>query len=126
MTTTRYSLGNVVLLVAGTVICLFTTFLLIMTGGFGADPVHDFESLAVRSLLVVGLLSCPFYLLMFRWSRVGATGTWSVAISCAVIALIGGVIMQLLGLVTLLMVEASICEAINSGSKTNESLDNGS
>lgn len=108
------------LLIAGTIVCLFTTFLLIMTGGFGADPVHDFQSLAVKSLLVVGLLSCPFYLLMFRWSKVGATGMWCVAISCAVIALIGGLVMQLLGLVALLMVEASICEAINSGSKTHE------
>ncbi|MGF7180203.1 uncharacterized membrane protein YhaH (DUF805 family) [Tunturiibacter psychrotolerans] len=120
MTTTRYSLGNVVLLIVGTLVCLFITFLLIMTGGFGADPVHDFQSLAVTSLLVVGLLSCPTYLLMFRWRKVGATGMWCVAISCAVIALIGGLVMQLLGLVALLMVEASICEAINSGSKTHE------
>ena len=38
------NLLNVVLLVAGALVCVFTAFLLIITAGFGADPVPDFRS----------------------------------------------------------------------------------
>jgi hypothetical protein len=62
---------------------------------------------------------------MFRWSRIGSLAMWCVAISCSLISLVGGVILHFLGLVILLMVEALICEAINSGSKTRAVPDGG-
>jgi DMSO/TMAO reductase YedYZ heme-binding membrane subunit len=116
-TITRYSSVNIILLVAGALVCLFTNFLLIMTAGFGADPVHDYRSFAIVCLLCVGLLSAPSYLLTLRWSRIGSIAMWSVALSCSFIALAGGVILHFLGLVVLLLVEGLICGAINSGSQ---------
>jgi hypothetical protein len=107
---------NIVLLAAGALVCMFNTFLLIMTAGFGADPVHDFRSLAIQWLLCVGLLSCPCFLLMLRWSRVGSIAMWCVALCYSLVALVGGAFFHLLGLVILLLIEALICGAIDSGS----------
>jgi len=117
MTHTHYSSTNVLLLVAGALVCLFTTFLLVMTAGFGADPVHDLKSLAVTSLLCVGLLCVPSFLLMLRWSRIGSVAMWSVALCCLLFALVGGLI-HYSGLVILLLIEATICAAIDTESHT--------
>ena len=117
MTITRYTSTNVILLIAGALVCLFTVFLLIMTAGFGADPVHDFRSFAIVSLLCVGLLCVPAYLITLRWPKAGAVAMWIVASCCALIATVGGVIFHFLGLTVLLLVEALICSAINSGSE---------
>src|SRR5271154_5126444 len=106
MTRTRYSSVNVLLLVAGTLVCFFNIFLLIMTAGFGADAVHDFRSFAVACLLCVGLLSGPAYLLMFRWSGFGSIVMWCVALCCSLVALVSGILLHFLGLVILLLIEA--------------------
>lgn len=121
MTITRYSSINVVLLIAGALVCVFTVFLLIMTAGFGADPVHDYRSFVIVSLLCVGLLSAPAYLLMLRWSNIGSIAMWSVASCCLLIAIVGGIVFHFLGMVVLLLVEALICSAINSGSEKTKS-----
>lgn len=117
MTITRYTSTNIILLIAGALVCLFTVFLLIMTAGFGADPVHDFRSLAIVSFLCIGLLSIPAYLITMRWPKIGADAMWCVVVSCAVILAVGGVILHFLGLTVLLLVEALICSAIKSGSE---------
>jgi hypothetical protein len=123
MTITRYSSTNIVLLIAGALVCLFTIFLLIMTAGFGADPVHDYRSFAIVSLLCVGLLCAPAYLLTLRWPKIGSLTMWGVALSCLLIAMAGGIIFHFLGLSVLLLVEALICSAVNSESeKTKASL----
>jgi hypothetical protein len=115
--TTRYSTANIVLMIAEALLCVFTSFLLIMTAGFGADPVHDFRSFAIVCMLCVGLLSCPSFLLAIRWSRLGSTAMWCVAICTLLIAVLGGVIQHFLGLVILLFIQALICGAINAGSR---------
>jgi hypothetical protein len=117
MTITRYSSINVVLLIAGALVCLFTVFLLIMTAGFGADPIHDYRSFAIVSLLCVGLLSVPAYLVTLRWPRIGSIAMWGIASCCLLIATAGGVIFHFLGLMVLLLVEALICSAVKSGSE---------
>jgi hypothetical protein len=117
VTHTRYSSTNIILLIAGAVVCLFNTFLLIMTAGFGADPVRDYKSFAIVSLLCVGLLCVPSFLITLRWPRIGTLTMWGVASCCSLIAVVGGVIFHFLGLVVLLLVEALICSAVNSGSE---------
>jgi hypothetical protein len=88
MTHTRYSATKIILLVAGALIALFNTFLVVMTAGFGADPVHDFRSFAAACLLDLALLSAPLYLIALRWSGVSCVGTWGV--TCALITLVSG------------------------------------
>jgi hypothetical protein len=116
LTHTRYSLPNTILLLAGGLISLFNTFALVMTAGFGADPVHDFRSLAVESLIVVGLLNCLFFLIMLRWCRIGSIGMWCIVICSSLLALAAGVLFKLFVFLVLLMIEALICSAVDAGS----------
>jgi len=101
-------------------VCVFTVFFLIMTAGFGADPVHDYRSFAIASLVCIGLLIAPAYLITLRWPKIGSLTMWGVALCCLLISIVGGVIFHFLGLVVLLLVEALICSAVNSGSEKVE------
>jgi hypothetical protein len=118
LTRTRYSVTNVILLLAGSILCLLNTFLFVMSAGFGADPIHDLKTAAAQGLIMAGLLGGPAFLLMFRWCGIGSKAVWCVAASCTLIALIGGVLWHMLGLLILLLIEALISGAINAGSET--------
>ena len=118
MTHTRFSRRNIVLLVAGALVCVFIAFLAVMTIGFATDPVHDFESLAEVCLLYLALLAVPIYLVMFRWSSVGSIGMWGVALPFFLLALFAGFLPHLIGLLILLVIEALICKSIKSASHT--------
>jgi hypothetical protein len=122
MTNTRYSRSNIVLLVAGTLVCIFIAFLASMTAGFATDPVHDFRSFAAVCLLYLALLAVPIYLLMFRWSSVGSIGMWSITASYFVLGLLAGILPHLMGLLVLLVIEALICESIKSTSRRESQL----
>jgi hypothetical protein len=117
MTHTHYSRPNIVLLVAGALVCIFIVFLAIMTAGFATDPVHDFRSLAAVCLLYLALSAVPIYLVMFRWSGVGSIGMWSITLSYFLLALLAGILPHLTGLLVLLAIEALICESIKSASR---------
>jgi hypothetical protein len=117
MTHTRYSRSNIVLLVAGTLVCIFIAFLAVMTAGFATDPVHDFRSFAAVCLLYLALLAVPVHLVMFRWSGVGSIGMWGITSSYFLLALLAGILPHLVGLLVLLAIEALICESIKSASR---------
>ena len=119
MTHTRYSPGNVALLFMAGLVSLFITFLAVMTAGFGADPVHDYQSFAVACLVLIALLSTPLWLIMLRWSSVGYFGAWSVTACWALICLVLG--MRFSGLVVLLAIQSLISGAIHSRSKEEAS-----
>ena len=116
MTLTRYSRSNIALLVAGAIDCLFISFLTVMTAGFATDPIHDFRSFATVCFLYVALSSIPIYLLMFRWSSIGSIAMWCATLCCFLVGLLGGILSHLLGVLLLMVIEALICQAINSGS----------
>lgn len=63
-----------------------------------------------------GLLSAPSFLLMLRWSRIGSIAMWCVALCSLLVAILGGIVFHVLGLVALLFVEALICASIDSTS----------
>ncbi len=113
---TRYSSGNVFLLIAALGVNAFVTFLLILTAGFAADPVHDRRSFAMTSLISVGLLNLPSCLLAFRWIGLASTATWCVAFAGTFFALVGGLPSHVFGLILLLVIEALICSAIKARS----------
>jgi hypothetical protein len=121
MTHTRYSRPNIVLLVAGALVCVFIAFLTIGTAGFATDPVHDFRSLAAVCLLYLAISAVPLYLVMFRWSSVGSIGMWCITLSYLLLALVAGILPHLMGLLVLLAIEALICEAIKSNSQSTAS-----
>src|SRR5580698_10284852 len=106
MTYTKYSATNVILLIAGDIVALFTSFLVCMTAGFAVDPVHDVKSLATVGLLYMAILVMPIYLVTLRWCSIGSTAMWIVVCGCAVAALLGAVLLRLGGLIILLLVEA--------------------
>jgi predicted membrane channel-forming protein YqfA (hemolysin III family) len=120
MTHTRYSPGNVALLVIGALIGCISVFMSIMTAGFGADPVHDFSSFAFVAFLVLSFLLVPVYLIMFRWCSVGAIAMWCLLVGCLVV-LVAGFGFKRIGLLVLLFIEALIFEAINSRSRAESS-----
>jgi hypothetical protein len=120
ITHTRYSAGNVALLIAGGLICCVSVFLSVMTAGFGADPAHDFRSFAFTAYLLLSLLLAPIYLMMFRWCSVGAIAMWWLFGVC-LITLLAGLFFQQLGFMVPLLIEAIIFDAINSRSCTESS-----
>ena len=86
MVTTRYSPGNVVLLLIGTVVALGDGWVSVMTMAFGADPVHDLRSGALMVVLWVSLVLVPVCLITtLRWPRLGAIMSWSVVALCCVL-----------------------------------------
>jgi hypothetical protein len=115
VTHTRYKTTNTLLLIAGGLVCLFTTFLAVMTAGFGADPAHDFKSYMVVGLLFVSLASVPSYLLMFRWCGIGEAAMWVITAIAFFLMLLGG--MNFFGLVLSLIIESLIFSGIASGSR---------
>jgi hypothetical protein len=117
MTHTRYSRPNIVLLIAGGLVCLFIVFLTSMTAGFATEPIHDFKSVAAVCLLCLCMSAVPFYLVMFRWSGVGSIGMWCITLSYFLLALVAGILPHLMGLLVLLAIEALICESIKAGSR---------
>lgn len=117
MTITRYTLANIVLLCVGALVCTFTTFMLLMTAGFGAEPVHDFRSFAFIALIVVGLLTTPAFLITFRWPKIGSISMWIITACWAVIGIASGALGRFPGLVFLFVVQAIICRGIQSGSE---------
>jgi hypothetical protein len=117
MTITRYSMKNIILLVAAGLVSLFNTFLVSMTAGFATDPVHDFRSGAQVCFLYLAILALPIYLLMFRWCSVGAIAMWSVTIVCFLVSLFSGLLLRLGGGVILLLLDALICWAIYTDSE---------
>jgi DMSO/TMAO reductase YedYZ heme-binding membrane subunit len=124
MTYTQFSAGNVALLILGGIICCVSVFFSVMTGGFGADPVNDFSSLAFATYLFLSLLLVPIYLLMFRWCRVGAVAMWCLFSGCAII-LFAGFFFERIAFLIPLFIEALIFEGINSRSCTEPNLENG-
>jgi len=98
---------------------LFITFLAVMTAGFGADPVHDYQSFAVACFILTSLLSTLLWLTTLRWSSVGYYGAWSVTAFCALICLTLG--MRLSGLVILVAIQSLISGAIHSRNKNGTS-----
>ena len=109
---TRYVGSNIALLLVGAVVCLGTGFMAVMTAGFGADPVHDFN--APRSS--AALLLIPFYLITFRWCGVGSVGVWCTALVSLVSCLVVGMAAPTVLFTLLLALQGLICTGINSAS----------
>jgi hypothetical protein len=114
---TRYIGANIVLLIAGAIICLIIGFMAVMTAGFGADPAHDFRSTAIVFDLLTSLLSIPFYLAMFRWCGVGMVGVWGSAIASLASCLVTGMAGPTVLFTLLLGIQGAVCYAIYSRSR---------
>ncbi len=84
MVTTRYSSGNVTLLLIGTLVAFADGWVSMMTMAFGADPVRNLKSGAVMVVLWASLVLVPASLVVtLRWPKPGAIISWSVvALSC--------------------------------------------
>jgi hypothetical protein len=117
---TRYVGSNIALLLVGAVVCLATGFMAVMTAGFGADPVHDFKSAAIRCGILAALLSVPFYLATFRWCGVGSVGVWCTALVSLVSCLVTGMAGPTVLFTLLLALQGLICTGINSASTRRE------
>jgi hypothetical protein len=118
MTHTRYSTTNILLLSAGALVSLFSTFLVSLTAGFASDSVRDFKSLAQASFLWFAILTLPTYLVTLRWIQIGSAAMWIIAVTCLLIALSSSIFLRLGGEVLLLFVNAFIFRAVYAGSRT--------
>jgi hypothetical protein len=102
MTRTKLSLPNVALLLLGIIISGADAFLSVMTAGFGADPIHDTESLAMVVVLLASLALLPSFLIAFWWSGMGMVASWSIVGLCSLCMLIGarhGILFLILALI---------------------------
>jgi len=120
LTHTRYIGSNIALLAVGVLVCLLTTFFAVMTGGFGADPVHDFRSGAIMCDLLAADLSFPIYLTMFRWCGLGSVAMWCIATLSFVICLVTGMFGPTIAFAILLLLQAYICQRINAASEKKD------
>ena len=111
---TRYVASSVALLLGGTLVCLATCLMAVMTAGFGADPVHDFRSGAIVCVIFAALLATPFYLAMFRWCRIGCVGVWCMAALSLLLALVTGMAGPTMAFAILLGLQGLICSGIVS------------
>jgi hypothetical protein len=84
MLTTRYSPGNLVLLLLGILIAFGSGWASVMTMAFGADPIHDLRSGVIMAVLWFGLLLVPASAITARWPRLGAIIFLSVVGLCCV------------------------------------------
>ena len=84
MVVTKYSTGNVVLLLIGIGVALADVWLGVMTEAFGADLVRDMRSGTVIAVLRVSFVLLPASLITAKWPRLGATISWSLAVLCCV------------------------------------------
>ncbi len=125
LTHTRYVGSNIALLFVGTVVCAFILFMVVMTAGFGADPVHDFRSGAILCDLLAALLSVPIFLAMFRWCGVGSVGIYRIAVFSALIFLVTGMAGPTGLFSILLFLQCLICWGITSTSEKMELLELG-
>jgi hypothetical protein len=117
LTHSRYISSNIILLLAGALVCLLATFFAVMTGGFGVDPVHNFRSGAIMCDLLAADLSFLIYLTMFRWCGFGSVAMWCVATVSLVICLVTGMFGPTVAIAILLLLLAYICHHINSSSE---------
>ena len=120
LTHTRYVGVNIVLLIVGALVCLATGFMAVMTAGFGADSVHDFESAVVVCDLVAALISIPLYLIMFRWCGIGTTGMWCAATVSLVSCLVTGMAGPTVFFTLLLGLQGLICRGVYSSSAATD------
>lgn len=81
MVVTRYSLLNVVLLVAGTLLCPFIW--LTFTMGWGGDQ-PGFQEACARWFPVPELLSIPAFLIAYRWSGIACVSLW-ILMPCGIV-----------------------------------------
>ncbi len=112
MTHTRYSAGNVLMLVAGVVICLINTFFTVMGSAFGVDIFPGFRGFCTAAFIYIALLMLPAFLIMFRWSRIGTVAMWSVTICCLLLAF-GGRQPAFVPTLIFLLLVSIMCSAID-------------
>jgi hypothetical protein len=115
LTHTRYSGGNIVLLCIGGVLCLFGTWLIVMTSGFGYDPLPGFRGFCGYAFFWIAVLMLPAFLILLRWSSLGAAVMWGITACSAVLAILRWA--HLFDLVFFPFVLSLIASKINSRSE---------
>lgn len=131
MVHTNYSGTSIFLLGVGTLLCVLSAFVFVMTRAFGTNPVHDYSSFMIQFQLILALLSVPTFLLMFRWCQVGSVAIWWLTLSSGVLGLLSAFAGPTLFVLVLLLLKALICSGIYSisrkagltGPQTLETLD---
>jgi hypothetical protein len=115
---TQFTHSNVALLIAGLIVSVINLFIVVMTGAFATDPVHDLRSFVTAAFVSVSLLIAPIYLIMLRCCGIGAIAMWRLVGGCCLFALLAGIFFELFVLEGLLVIQALIFGAINSRSRT--------
>lgn len=92
---TRYSWGNLVILVAGTLLCMA----LIPYVGWVSTGVHapaGGKRLAEDLVVFTVVLTLPAFLLGWRWPRVSAYTLWTLTLALVVLAVDSGALWPML------------------------------
>jgi hypothetical protein len=75
---------NIGLALLGVLLAVADAWLAAMTGGFGADPVHDVKGGAVMVMLMASMTLLPASLITLRWPSVSTPTCWIIAGVCGV------------------------------------------
>ena len=86
LVTTKYNPGNLALLIIGIMVALAGGWLPLMMLAFGAGHVHDLRSGILTADMWASLVLVPACLITFRWPKIGATISWTIAALCCVSA----------------------------------------
>ena len=113
---TRYTAGNIALLASGLCVCCFDGFLTGMIFGFGNISQTGFRRLAISIAQWCVALAFPAFLLAFRWCRPSKVALWCLTGSCALFALLGGLIGAFFMPIVLLGATSALVSAIDSNS----------
>jgi hypothetical protein len=116
MTHTRYTAGNIILLVFGIAICCFNTFLMSMMFGFGDIAQTGLQRLAISIAQWCIVFAVPAFLVAIRWCHVALFALWCLTLFSALFGLIGGLFSLFLMPLVLLVIASAIATSINSNS----------
>ena len=111
---TVYTAKSVLLIFALGLLCLFTTFIVVMTFGFAIDQPHGFRNWSGTLALLTSLLTVPAFLIGLRWSGIAHRVMWGITILCCVFLLASWHVARYSGLLVLLTIQSLIWTTLAS------------
>lgn len=121
LTHTRYSVSNVVLLCTGGLICALTSFVALMACGYNATSMAEARGFFANAFFYAVVLMFPAFLVMLRWSHVGALSMWTLT-CCSIAFTFLAKMFDYVSLIMMLLIVALIFTAVDTRSRGVEPL----